>query len=288
MDIFLAAFLPLSLVIIMFSLGLGLRIDDFRRILHYPKAFAIGVAAQLAILPATAFVIAIVMGLSAPLAVGLMILSFCPGGATSNMLTKLSHGDLALSISLTGVMSLVTVFTLPVLLKFAVDYFMGVDAPPIDVAGIGIALFLLTTVPVIIGIAIRHRYDAFASRVDRPVARMAFTLFVIVVVGALAINWNVFVSNLSVLGPSVILLNVAMLGIGLGLAQLFSLGRAEATAIALETGIQNAALGITVGTLFVEQVVGLPPFSLPAGVYAIIMYLISVPFTLWRRSMASV
>ncbi len=286
MDILITVFLPLALAIIMLSLGLGLTLEDFRRVFAAPKAFGIGAVSQILILPVIAYVTAIAFSLPAELAVGLMILSFCPGGVTSNILTKLARGDLALSISLTGVISLVSVVTVPLLVAYMAAHFMGVDAPPVNVTSLAIAMFVITALPVVIGMAIRAYAPGLTGVIERPLERLAVVLFVIVVVGALAANWTLFVDNLAVLGPAVIVLNIVLLAIGLGLARLFSLSGSQATAIAIETGIQNATLGITVGSLIVEQVSALPPFSLPSGVYGITMYVVSLPFVFWRRRLA--
>ncbi|NMG40752.1 bile acid:sodium symporter family protein [Chelativorans sp. ZYF759] len=284
MDILFSAFFTLALVVIMFSLGLSLRVGDFARIFRFPKAFAVGLAAQLILIPTTAYIVGRVSGLSPPLALGLMILSFCPGGPTSNMMTKLAHGDVALSISLTGVTSLVTVFTLPILLKLFADQLLGVSAAAIDVAGLGVRLFVSMTIPVMAGIALRHYAEPLASRIEKHAFRGALGFFIIVVVGALAVNWGTFIANLGRLGPSVVGLNILLLVLGFGIAKLFALNDAQATAIAIETGIQNAALGITVGSLIVERTMELPPFSLPSGVYGITMYFVSLPFVYWLRS----
>jgi BASS family bile acid:Na+ symporter len=283
MDSLITIFLPLALAVIMFSLGLGLTVADFARVVTRPKAFGIGIASQLLAIPLVAYAIAVAMALPPELAVGLMILSFCPGGVTSNILTKIARGDLALSISLTGIVSLIAVFTMPVLVALAADRFMGLAAPAIDVTALGISMFVITAVPVLLGILLRHLAAGFATSIEPFVEKLALALFVVVVVGALAANWSLFVANLATLGPALVLLNVILLAIGLGLARAFSLNRQEATAIAIETGIQNATLGITVGSLIVEQASALPPFSLPSGVYGITMYIVSVPFVLWRR-----
>ena len=287
MDSLVTIFLPLALAIIMFSLGLGLTVDDFRRVAAAPKAFGLGALAQIAILPVVAYAIAVLFRLPPELAVGLMILAFCPGGVTSNILTKFARGDLALSISLTGIISLVSVVTVPFLVAFMANHFMGVDAPRVNVTSLAIAMFLITAVPVVFGMAVRHYAPGMTDTIERTVERLALALFVVVVVGALAANWTLFIDNLAVLAPSVVVLNIVLLAIGLGLARLFSLDRAQASAISIETGIQNATLGITVGSLIAEQASALPPFSLPSGVYGITMYVVSVPFVLWRRSMAA-
>jgi BASS family bile acid:Na+ symporter len=283
MDSLITIFLPLALAVIMFSLGLGLTLADFARVAAQPKAFGIGAASQLVVIPLVAWIIATAFGLPPELAVGLMILSLCPGGVTSNILTKLARGDLALSISLTGIISLVAVFTMPPLVAFFARHFMGLDAPPVNVTRLGISMFLITAAPVVIGLLMRRYAERLALTIERFVEKLALVLFVVVVVGALAANWSLFVANLAVLAPSLIVLNVVLLAIGLALGRIFALGPAQATAIAIETGIQNATLGITVGSLIAEQAGALPPFSLPSGVYGITMYLVTVPFVLWRR-----
>lgn len=287
MDVLITVFLPLALAIIMFSLGLGLTLDDFRRVFVAPKAFGIGALSQIVVLPVVAYAVVLLFRLPAELAVGLMILSFCPGGVTSNILTKFARGDLALSISLTGVVSLVSVVTVPLLVAFTADHFMGVEAPPVNVTSLAVAMFAITALPVVLGMVMRHFAPGLTGRIETFVERLAVILFVIVVVGALAANWTLFVDNLAVLGPAVVVLNAALLAIGLGLARLFALDGKQATAISIETGIQNATLGITVGSLIVEQVSALPPFSLPSGVYGITMYVVSLPFVFWRRGLSA-
>lgn len=284
MDSLITVFLPLALAIIMFSLGLGLTVDDFRRVVTRPKAFAIGAVAQLVLIPAVAYALALLFRLPPELAVGMMILSFCPGGVTANLLTKLAGGEVALSISLTGVISLVAVITVPILVALSAGHFLGVDAPEINVTSLGVSMALITLVPAAIGIAVRHFAGDFALKLDAVISRIAVVLFVVVVAGALAANWSTFVANILVLGPALVLLNVLLLLIGFGLARLFSLTQAEGKAIAIETGIQNATLGITVGSLIVEQASALPPFSLPSAVYGITMYVVSIPVVLWLRS----
>lgn len=288
MDVLITVFLPLALAIIMFSLGLGLTAADFVRVVREPTAFGVGAASQLVLIPIVAYAMAILFALPPELAVGMMILGFCPGGVTSNVLTKYARGDLALSISLTGVISLVAVVTVPLLVALSARHFMGVEAPAIDVTALGISMFVITAAPVIIGLGLRHYMPAVATRIEPAVEKLALVLFVVIVVGALASNWSLFVANLAVLGPALVLLNVILLAGGLALARVFALSHKQATAIAIETGIQNATLGITVGSLIVEQASTLPPFSLPSGVYGITMYIVSLPFVLWRRSGYSV
>lgn len=283
MGLLLSVFLPLSLAVIMFSLGIGLTLADFRRVGARPFAFGVGAANQMVLLPIVALAIAILFGLPGELALGLMILAFCPGGVTSNILTKFAEGDVALSISLTAVISLVSILTVPLLVAWSAGYFMGLEAPDVDVTALGFSMFLITAVPVALGVALRHFAPSFSASIEPWLSRIATVLFVVIVFGALASNWRIFIENLPRLGPSLVVLNVILLAAGWLSAKILSLNGQEATAIAIETGTQNATLGITVGSLIAEQATGLPPFSLPSGVYGITMYLVSLPFVFWRR-----
>lgn len=283
MGILISVFLPLALVVIMFSLGLGLVLDDFKRVFARPKALLIGATAQLVGLPLAAFCIALIFRLPPALALGLMILSFCPGGGSSNIFTRMAGGDVALSISLTGTITLISVITVPVFVQYFAIYFLGTEAPEVDVTGLSLRLFALTAVPAAIGVAFRHLAGSFAKRIDRPVATLSVVLFVVVVAGAVIGNWALFVANLPVLGPSVIALNAVLLAAGLALATLFSLGPKQATTVSIELGIQAGIVGITVGTLIAGSSAELPPYSLPSGVYGVTMYLLIVPFSMWRR-----
>ena len=281
----LDVFLPLSLAFIMFSLGLGLTISDFTRVVRVPKAFAIGALAQTVLLPLTAYLLLQIFSLPPELALGVMILSFCPGGVTSNILTKLADGAVALSVTLTAVVSLVSVVTVPLLVDWSATEFMGVAAPDVDIGALAVAMFAITAVPVAIGVAIRHFATGFADGAETWVSRVANILFVVIVIGALATNWSLFVENLPVLGPVLILINVILLALGVLMARIGGLDAKESTAISLETGVQNATLGITVGGLIAAEAAGaLPPFALPAGVYGITMYLVAAPFVLWART----
>ncbi|MEL6565888.1 MAG: bile acid:sodium symporter family protein [Pseudomonadota bacterium] len=275
--------LPLSLAIIMLSLGVGLTVGDFARVLRAPKAFAIGAVAQVILLPIAAFATATAFGLPPELAVGFMLLSFCPGGVTSNMVAKLSRGDVALSVSLTAVISLLSLVTVPALAAWSVVYFMGDTAPPVSVTSLTIAIFLITTLPVAIGVTLRHYAPDLATRIDPILSALATILFIVIVVAALAANWNIFTANLPTLGPALITLNVALLLIGLGLARAAALSWDQAKTISVETGIQNATLGIALAGLIAGQVDGFSAMALPSGVYGITMYLVAVPFVLWFR-----
>ncbi len=275
--------LPLSLAFIMFSLGVGLTTEDFTLVFREPKAFGIGVANQMVVLPIVGFAIATAAGLEGELAVGVMILACCPGGVTSNILTKLAKGDTALSISYTAVVSVATVVTLPLIVGASMDHFMGEAAPEIDILGLGITMFLLTTVPVLIGMSVRHFSPSRADSMEKGVNLAAAILFVIIVLAAIASEWDTLMDNIGTLGPAVIVLNVIMLTIGYKSAVLLDLEAVRATTVSIESGIQNATVGITVGGLILAAPDGgLSTLSLPSGVYGVLMYLIIAPFLYWR------
>ena len=276
--------LPLILAFIMFSLGLGLKGRDFSRVLKFPVAFGVGLFNQFVFLPLVAFGLAHAFGLSATFAVGLMILALCPGGVTSNLLAKLARGNAPLSISLTAITSLLSILTVPLLVAFSFNHFMGDDAPPVDVTRLGLTMFLITAVPVLIGMVFTAKFPDLVEKMAPGVLRASGVLFVVIIIAALANNWGVFSSNLGTLGPVAVLLSIVMLGFGLASAKLLRLDDRDATTISIESGVQNGTLAIAVGSI-VAVVEGqvLPPVTVPAAVYSITMYFVCVPFVFWRR-----
>ena len=283
-EVIVKVLLPLILAFIMFSLGLGLKGHDFSRVLKFPVAFGVGLANQIVLLPLVALGLAYAFGLKPIFAVGLMILAMCPGGVTSNILTKIAGGNAPLSISLTAITSLLSILTVPLLAAFSVNHFMGEDAPPVNVTRLGLTMFLITAVPVTIGMAFTAKSPTLVEKIAPVVSRTAVALFVLIIVAALANNWETFSSNLGTLGPVAVLLNIVMLILGLGSAKILKLDHRNATTISIESGVQNGTLAIAVGTIIaaVEGEV-LPPVTVPAAVYSITMYLVCVPFVFWRR-----
>lgn len=287
MDILINVVLPLSLAVIMFSLGIGLTVQDFTRVAQQRRAFAVGALAQVVLVPVIAYLVVILFGFSGELAVGIMLLAFCPGGVTSNMLSRLSLGDVALSVSLTAVISLVSILTVPALAAWSVVHFMGQDAPDVSVAGLSLAVFLITTLPVALGVALRHRAPDRADRIEPALSVLATVLFALIVLAALASNWGLFVENLPVLGPALVLLTAALIALGLAVSAAAGLGWKDRKTIAVEAGIQNATLAIALGTLITGQAEGFSAMELPPAVYGITMYLVALPFVLYFRRHAS-
>ena len=270
--------LPLSLVFIMFTLGLGLTIEDFKNVFREPKAFMVGIINQMLILPGIAFFIILLFSLPNEMAVGMMILACCPGGVTSNIITKLAKGDTALSISYTAVVSIVTVITLPLIVGFSMQYFMGSDAPPINIFSLGLTMFVITSIPVCMGLYINTKYHSIANSFAPIANKISTLLFVIIVAGALASEWKTFIDNLTILGPSIITLILIMILVGYNSAKLFHLNKPKAITVAIESSIQNATVGITIGNIILNQGVGISVLSLPSGVYGILMYIVCLPF----------
>ncbi len=269
--------LPLSLVFIMFSLGLGLTIDDFKNVIRQPKAFTLGLINQMILLPLVAFGIIALLGIKGHMAVGLMILSACPGGVTSNIVTKLAKGDTALSISYTAVVSVVSVLTLPLITAFSLNHFMGANAPDMNILMLGLQMVLITIIPVGIGLWIHTKKQKFTKKFEPIASKISSGLFALIVVAALASEWDTFVENVKVLGPAIIILIVVMLLIGYFSSKMFKMKEPQAVSVAVATGIQNATVGIAIGNIILPATEGLSIFSLPSGVYGILMYLVVLP-----------
>jgi len=274
-------FLPLSLIFIMFTLGLGLTSNDFINLIYNPKAFFVGLMNQVVILPLVAFMIISLMGITKEIAVGMMILASCPGGVTSNIITRLAKGDTALSISYTAVISLLTIITLPIITGMSMKHFMGAEAPTINLLSLGFTMFLVTAIPVGIGLLVRYKSKNFANSFEVTATKISTILFIIIILGALASEWQTFIDNLFQIGPAIILLIVAMLIIGYKSSNWFKMNNQQSVTVAIESGIQNGTVGITIGNLIINPKTGLSILSIPSGVYGILMYFICLPFVFW-------
>jgi len=285
-EILLQVALPLILAFIMFSLGLGLRGADFTRVLRFPKAFGAGLLNQLLLLPLAGFALVTLFKLEPVLAFGTMILAFSPGGVTTNVLTRLARGNTALSISMTAVTSLLSIVTVPLLVAWAARHFLGSAAPEVNVGKLGLTMFLLTALPVGIGMLVTHLAPGWVAKAGPILSKIAVGLFALVVVAALATNRQVVASNFAVLGPVLVLLNVVLLVLGIVTGRLLGIGKADSTTVAIESGVQNGTLGIAVGTLVAGSLVAseaLPPSTVPSAVYGLTMYAVTLPFVFWRR-----
>ena len=263
-------FLPLSLAFIMLTLGLSLDVDDFKQVVVHPRAIAIGLFCQMVLLPAIAFALISKWGLPPELAVGIMILAACPGGITSNLLTHLAKGDCALSVSLTAITSLAGVITIPLIVNFSLTQFAGGESSlDLPVWQMIRGVFLITTLPVILGMGIRYFFSRTVLRIEKHARRIAAALFIVIVFGAFASQWEHMGQHFSEAGPVALALNVLTMASGFYGARLLSLNSRQTIAISIECGLQNGALGIFVAaTLLANQTM-----MIPSLIYALIMNL---------------
>ncbi len=261
--------LPLALAFIMLGLGLGLTFDDFARVARRPRDFALGAVCQVVVLPAVAFVLASLWPMAPELALGLMIIAAAPGGVTSNILTAFARGDVALSISLTAVISLLSVVTIPLIVVFSYARFIGEQAGrDISVAGTAVSVFLIVAVPVLVGLLIRRFAEGFALRVEPASRKLSAVLFVLVLAGAIVQERANIVPYFAEAGLVTLVLNLAMMAIAWLLARLFASGPTQRIAIAIECGLQNGTLAIAVAVLLFGG--GLA--TVPAATYSLIMF----------------
>ena len=283
MDVLISVVLPLGLAFIMFTLGVGLTPADFARVGQRPLAFFIGALNQSILLPLVTFLCVLAFGIRAEMAVGFMILAACPSGVTSNVISKLAKGDVALSVSLTAVISLASVVTVPLILGLSMGYFMGDAAPEIDITKTAVTMFALTVVPVTLGLGARAVAPAAMTRAEPKLSAVATILFAVIVLAALAANWALFVENIVVIGPALLVLLAALTTIGFVVPRLLGRSVTEAKTISVETGVQNSTLGIAVAAIIVGGEGGFTAYALPSAVYGILMYLIILPVVLKYR-----
>ncbi|GAX35319.1 bile acid:sodium symporter family protein [Nodularia sp. NIES-3585] len=238
-------FLPLALFIIMLGMGLSLTLEDFQRVVIYPQAVVIGLVAQLIMLPIVGFGIASVFPLEPQLAVGVMILAACPGGATSNMMTFLAGGDVALSVTLTAISSLITVFTIPLVVNFSMQTFLGsgttLQLPFLNTV---LQIAVITLIPVSIGMIAKRYAPGMADKADKPVKWLSLFFLAVVITGVLLRERENFIDYVMNVGLVTLVLNLVTMALGFAIATLTQLGEKRATAITVEVGIQNGTLAI--------------------------------------------
>ncbi len=274
-------FLPISLAIIMLGMGLSLTPIDFKRVILFPKAAAIGFINQIILLPLVGFILVWLFGLNnLELAVGIMVLAACPGGPTSNLISHISKGDTALSISLTAISSLVAVITIPLIINFSLAFFLQHGTyVPLPVFDTIIRLTLVTLLPVSIGMLIRGRAKQFAYRMNKPVKVVSGILLFVIIFGAIMSNRDIFVSSFRDVGPIALSLNLVMLFIGYLTARIFRLNITQSITISIESGIQNGTLGIMIAsTLLFNDVMAISP-----AIYSLIMFVTAGFIIAWMN-----
>jgi len=260
---------PICLALIMLGLGLGLSVKDFTRILRVPKDFFVGFFSQLVILPIVALGIALILNLPAPIAVGLMIIAAAPGGVTSNVLTKFANGDVALSISLTAIVSLISIVSVPFVVITSADILGVTISSNISMTGIALKMALVVTVPVVIGMIIRGLAENFISSKINIINKITGWLFIIVFAAIWIEEKDNILNYLAQAGLAVLILNVVMMLIAYFIAKKFVSGIAQQKCIALECGLQNGTLAVFVATLMFDDIT----YVIPTAAYALIMYI---------------
>ncbi|MDC0855099.1 bile acid:sodium symporter family protein [Candidatus Pelagibacter sp.] len=261
---------PLALAFIMLGLGLGLSIKDFTRVIKTPKDFLIGIVCQLILLPIVAYIITIILRLPIEIALGLMIIAAAPGGVTSNVLTKFANGDVALSISLTAVGSLISIISVPFIV-FTSAEMLGVTniSKDITLTGIAIKMALVVTVPVIIGMTIRSFAENFVNSKIKIINNITSLLFVIVFVAIYVEERANILNYLTQAGTAVLTLNIVMMVLAFFIAKCCATGISQRKCIALECGLQNGTLAVFVATQLFDDVV----YLAPTAAYALVMYI---------------
>lgn len=259
-----------SLIIIMLGMGLSLTFGDFKRILLYPKSVFIGLVNQLLLLPLIGFSLAVLLNLPPEIAVGIMILAACPGGPTSNLISHLAKADLALSVSLTALSSLITIITIPFIVAFALTYFMDAGQEiALNIPATIAQICIIVVIPILIGMAIRHYAPGFADRMGKPVRIMSGLVLLLIIVGLVIKERENFGSYFKQAGLAAFLLNMITMAVGFYSARLFKIRRAQATAIAIESGIQNGTLAISIAVVLLNNTA----FAIAPAVYSLLMFL---------------
>ena len=271
---------PIALAIIMLCLGASLTVSDFSRVIKNPKDFFIGFVCQLFVLPLVAYLLIIILKVPTEMALGVMLIAAAPGGVTSNVLTKFADGDVALSVSLTAFMSLLSIISVPFIIFTAIDLFeITYVAKEVSMVGISLKMFFVVTVPVIIGMIIRHLTGDLVIRNLKIIQRISIILFLVVFAAIYIEEWNNIVSFLVRAGTIALILNVVMMIIGFYVAKFLASGVAQQRAISLECGLQNGTLAVFVGTQLFDNVV----YMVPTAAYALIMMTTSLIFVFILR-----
>ena len=272
---------PFGLALIMLGLGASLTTNDFTRVVKNPKEFLVGLVCQLVVLPIVGYLLIIILKTPIELALGVMLIAAAPGGVTSNVLTKFADGDVALSISLTAVTSLISIISVPFVVFLSIDLFdIDYVSKEISMVGISLKMFGVVTVPVIIGMLIRRFADDFIMRNMNVIEKSSIVLFIIVFVAIYIEEWDSIIMFLTTAGTIALTLNVVMMIIGFYVAKIFATGVAQQRCISLECGLQNGTLAVFVGIQLFGQDMS---YMVPTAAYALIMMTTSVLFVIFLR-----
>ena len=268
---------PIALALIMLTLGLGLTTSDFTRVIKRPKDFLIGLICQVILLPIIAFVLIKILNVQPALALGVMIIAAAPGGVTSNILTKFANGDVALSVSLTAIISLLSILTVPFIVIKSADLLdINYLSKEISMSGISIKMFLVVTLPVVIGMLIRKFAQDVIIKRTGLIEKISLTLFMIVFISIWLEEWDNIIMYISRAGIITLILNVTMMVLGFYVAKIFASGIEQRKCISLECGLQNGTLAVFVSTQIFDDII----YLIPTASYALIMFVTSIIFVL--------
>jgi len=271
---------PLALAIIMFGLGLGLTLNDFLRVIKIPRDFIVGFICQVILLPIIAFLLIKIIPMPLEIALGVMIIAAAPGGVTSNVLTKFANGDVALSVSLTAIVSILSILTVPLIIFTSADL-LGVSEinREISMTSISLKMFFVVTVPVIFGMIARSLMTDFIVSKTLIIQRISIILFMIVFISIWVEEWDKIISFITRAGLVALILNIVMIFIGYYTAKYFTSGVEQRKCISLECGLQNGTLAVFVATQLFDDII----FMVPTAAYALIMFVTSIIFVLIVR-----
>ena len=266
---------PIGLALIMLGLGMGLTIQNFLRVLKVPRDFLVGFICQLILLPLIAFALIKLLNTPIELALGVMLIAAAPGGVTSNVLTKFANGDVALSISLTAIISLISIISVPFIIFLSIDL-LNIDyvSKEISMLGISLKMFFIVSIPVIVGMIIRNFGENFINKKVLVIQRISIALFFLIFISIYIEEWDSIVSFITRAGLIALILNIVMMVVGFYIAKLFASGAAQQRTISLECGLQNGTLAVFVGTQLFDEMV----YIVPTAAYALVMMLTSVVF----------
>ena len=268
---------PIALALIMLTLGLCLTTSDFTRVIKRPKDFLVGLICQVILLPIIAFVLIKILNVQPALALGVMIIAAAPGGVTSNILTKFANGDVALSVSLTAIISLLSILTVPFIVIKSADLLdINYLSKEISMIGISIKMFLVVTLPVVIGMLIRKFAQNFIIKKTALIEKISLTLFIIVFISIWLEEWDNIIMYISRAGVITLILNVTMMVLGFYAAKIFASGIEQRKCISLECGLQNGTLAVFVSTQIFDDII----YLIPTASYALIMFVTSIIFVL--------
>lgn len=282
MNILAQVALPLILVFMMFTMGLSIKINDLKKVAIFPRAFAVGAFLQIFSLPLIAFTISYIginyFNLDPYLAVGLMIISACPGGVTSNMFTYLAKANLALSVALTSIISLLSVITTPLIVGQSIQYFLK-DPAIVDfsITKMVMGVFFISTIPVLIGMVVKNKNNDLAQRLEDRLKNVSSILFFIILIAAVAKDWKLVFSSFSDVGTITIALNIACIFVAIIASKIFRLSTAELRAIVYECGLQNGTMGIFIALTILKN----EKMVIPSAVYSILMFITGGAYLYW-------